>query len=131
MPTTKLPAITSGTITIGGVDFEISSGEITLNKEDIEYTPMTGNSLAYAVQIPGGKVSAEGSIEAAWDTTKSGTGDFPAPFTPDALASAVVNVGAKALSFDCMVQKLSIKKGESGVVSMSCDYKSSGTITYS
>jgi len=130
MATTKLPAITSGTITIGGVDYEISSGDITLSKEEIEYTKMTGDALAHPEQIPGGKVWAEGSIEAAWDTSKASGSDYPAPFTPTALAAVVANIGAKSLSFSAMVSKLAIKKGESGVVSITCDFKSSGAITF-
>jgi len=130
MASTKLPGITSGTITIGGTDYEISSGDITISKEELEYTAISGDALAYPTQIEGGKVWAEGSIEAAWDTTLAGSGAFPAPFNPTALAAVVVNIGAKSLSFQAMVSKVQIKKAESGLVTISCDFKSSGAITF-
>ena len=129
MATTKLPAITSGVITIGGTDHEITSGSVTINQEEIEYTPMVASGPAWAEAIPGGKLSLEGSIEFAWDTGDVGSGTYPAPFSVSEVA-VVVNIGDNSLSFDAVIGSLSIDKSDSGVVMCSCDFKSAGTVTF-
>ena len=129
MATTKLPAITSGVVTVATVDYEITSASATLNQEEISYTPMAASGPVWEETIPGGKLSLEGSIEFAWDTSLSGTGDYPAPFSVSEVA-VVFNIGAKSLSFDAVIGSLSIEKSDSGVVTCSCDYKSAGEVTF-
>lgn len=125
----KLAGITSGVVTIGATDYEVTSCELSINKEELEYTPMTGDDVANPIQVGGGKVWAEGSVEFAWDNTLAGSGSYPAPFNPTTSGAMVINVGAKSVSFDACFTKIQIKKGD-GICTVSGDFKSSGAITY-
>ena len=123
----KQIGVTSGTVTIGGTDLEISSCSATYTQEEIEYTPC--GSSGWQVQVPGGKRVVEGSCEAAWDSSIQGSGTYPLPFDDD-LVSMVLNVGTNSLTFSAAVYNMAIEKSNEGLVSYNFDYKSSGTVTY-
>lgn len=124
MASTYTAAITSGTISCGGITGDVLSGSITLSKEEIAVTVQTGETIAWEVQVPGGKCWAEMDINFAFTGT--------IPFTPDALSSFTFNLGSgHSVTGSCMIHKATMNKSESGVLQGSASGKSSGEVTWS
>lgn len=121
----------TGCMTVGGTNFEIDSVNWTLSEEDIEYVAMcqTAGSV-FATQVPGGVVRLEGSFEGALDTTKYGSGTYPLPFQSALAAVVITVVSGVTISFDAKINSMAVTASSAGLQRFTCNFKSSGTITY-
>jgi hypothetical protein len=124
MASTYTSSVCGGNISAGGIATDVLSGSVTLNKEDIEVLVQTGETVAWPIQVPGGKCWAE------YEITFAVTG--PVPFTPDALTSFNFVLGTgRSISGEGSVSKVTMNRSESGPLTGTLSGKSSGKVTWS
>lgn len=129
----KVVGITGGTLTVGGVDFEIESGTLKIEQEKIEYVPIGGTG--WVKMYPGGKKKVTGNIKGAIDTDLMGSGPMPAPLNITAETSFSLAIGpylapVHTISGNCVVTDWDIKSDNKGLSEFSANFESSGLVTY-
>jgi hypothetical protein len=133
MTTTQLLKVPGykGTVTIGGVDFQLTNASCKIEVEKNEYVAL--GSTGWVSQILGGVKKATGTAEFAFDDTLvSGTSNgLPKPLTDGTtLAAMVINIDTHSLSFNAAVYDWDLKKPNKGLTTVSVTYESDGPVTY-
>jgi len=118
----------SGVLTVNGVDYNNTNVTMKWEKEKIELLYQGGGG--WPVQFPAGSRKLTGTMEFPWDNTLVSSGTLPAPMQ-DALGVFVGSVGTKTISFAAAVYDFDMKKGNSGLVTCTCSFESSGEVTIS
>lgn len=121
--------VESGTITLsGGGTTIVTEGSCTIEMEEIVYTPMVASGAdeaGWQIAVPGGGKKVTGSVSGPLDDGASVEGPIAAT-----LSTFTVNVGSGSLSGSCLVTNWTVDKSSEGLVTYSCDFTSSGEVTY-
>jgi hypothetical protein len=115
-----------GTLTVSGINYENTSVNLKFEREKIELLFQGGGG--WPEQFPKGSKKLTGTMEFPWEDTKIGTGNLPAPMA-DTLGTFVANVGNKTIAFSAAIYDFDMKKGNQGLVTVTCSFESSGEVT--
>ncbi len=121
----------SGDVTIGGTALKLRewSADITAEKVDIS-SMASGEWRDHVVGIK----HLEGSATALWDSQFNGSAPPYATAVPQNGAAFVLNLGAThaggQVTFNGIIEKLSIKAAFEGAIEYSFDFTSSGTVSF-
>lgn len=124
----KIVGINGGTITIGGVDYEIESGSVKFEVEKIPYAPIGGNG--WQQLAVNGLKKVTGNIKGAVDTTLVGGTGAPKPMNLTALSAFSFAVGSYTIAGNCYVTDLDIKAENKGLNEFTANFESSGEVTF-
>jgi len=113
-----------GTVTVAGVDYQCEAANVKLEMEKIPLDVIGGDG--WTIQVPGGIRKLTGNIDFPFDDT------LGLPLPNDNLVAIVFSIDqSHSLSFQAALYDVDIKKTTKGLTKVTCNFESSGVVTYS